>query len=94
MSRIEKSARKTVHTATEAVETAAQAVLTARKAVRTAKQAGKEAKVVAKQVADRVTGRDAQRNRQRMAIAAGAATVAVAGGVVAHRLRRNHGRKH
>lgn len=93
MSGIEKHARKTVHTATEAVETAADAVMTARKAVQTARKAGEEAKVVAKQVVDRVTGRDVKRNRQRMAIAAGAATVAVAGGLAARRLHRGHGRK-
>ena len=92
MAGLKKSARKTVHTATEAVVTAAAAVRTARQAIRTAKKAGSQAKVVGKKVADRVTGRAARRRNKVLAVAAGAATATVLTGVVVSRVRK--GRKH
>jgi hypothetical protein len=88
MAGIRKSTQDTVETATEAVMTAAAAVKTARKAVRTAKKAGSQAKVVAKKVADRVTGRTAQRQKRALVLAAGAATAVVATGMVVSRVRR------
>jgi hypothetical protein len=92
MAGIKKSALNTVDTATEAVNTAADAVRTAREAIRTAKKAGSQAKVVAKKVADRVTGREAERRKKVYAIAASAATATVVTGAIISRVRR--GRKH
>lgn len=88
MAGIEKSARKTVRTAAEAVMVAATAVKTARQAVKIARKAGAEGKVVAKKVADRVTGREAARRRKVIAAAAGAAAVTMATGAVIARVRK------
>ena len=82
MNGIEKSARRTVHTATSAVMTAAAAVETTRQAVRIARKAGSEGKVVLKKVVDRVTGRYARRRRQALALTAGTAAATVATGLI------------
>lgn len=82
MNGIEKSARKTVHTATSAVMTAAAAVQTARQAIRIARKAGSEGRVVLKKVADRVTGRYSRRRRKTLALVTGAAAATVATGFI------------
>ncbi len=92
MARITKSAKQTAETISEAATTAAEAVVIARKAIKTARKAGSQAKVVATQVVDRVSGREAERRKKGMVIAGGVATAAVVAGVAAARMRK--GRKH
>ncbi len=88
MANIRKSARQTVRTAAVAAVTAAEAVKTAKVAVKTARAAGSQAGKVAKQVVERVTGKEAARRKKARNIAVGVAAVAVVAGIAVARKRR------